>query len=433
MIGLIEQNTAHLADGKTRITVTIEVPAREHIGGALDLEQGLQRVLNDVGQSVMTEALSRFDTEGEPIRLGSVTMTSKGRSPERYKSLFGPIELERHTYQSSEGGRTFCPLEQSARICQNATIGLCQVLASKHVSLSGRCLQRELERSHQLDLSLSYLQDVTQEFGRRALGKEDHWTYAPATPLGEANALVIYLDGTCGALCEEGYKQIMVGAIDVLDAEGQRIETVYLAHAPEEAKATFLARMERELERLRPRFGELFWMGICDGAPDLQTWLEGHCDACTLDFYHVSEYVSECAPSFTQTPAEKKAWLQETLHDLKHHRDGAKRLLRKLTQKREELNATAPGSEPQSALVAAERYVSNNLTRMDYAGNRTLDLPIGSGVIEAACKHVVKQRVGCSGMKWKRKGLQAVLTLRSLYQSTGRWEQFWGKVQALGW
>ena len=90
-------------------------------------------------------------------------------------------------------------------------------------------------------------------------------------------------------------------------------------------------------------------------------------------------------------------------------------------------------SEVKAALVAASRYVDNNLGRMDYAVNRALNLPIGSGVIEAACKHVVKQRVACSGMKWKRKGLQAVLTLRSLYQSTGRWEQFWGKVQVLGW
>ena len=87
----------------------------------------------------------------------------------------------------------------------------------------------------------------------------------------------------------------------------------------------------------------------------------------------------------------------------------------------------------RQALVDAVRYVSNNIERMDYAGNRKLDLPIGSGVIEAACKHVVKQRVGCSGMRWKRKALQAVLTLRSLYQSTGRWEQFWNKVQTLGW
>jgi hypothetical protein len=378
----------------------------------------------------MTEALGRYDTEGEPIRLGAYVMTSKGRSPECYKTLFGEVALERHTYQSSAGGKTFCPLEHNARICENATIGLCQVLATKHVSLSGRCLQRELELSHQLDFSLSYLQDVSQELGRRALGKEDHWSYAPVTAPGEAKALVVSLDGTCGAICHEGYKQIMAGAIDLLDEAGERLETAYVAHAPGEGKGTFLARMERELDRLRKRHGKVTWLGLCDGAPDLQAWLEAQCDHCTLDFYHVSEYVGKAAPAFGKTPAVQHAWLEETLHELKHHPDGAIKLQRKLT------GAIAAGDvsgETKSALVDAARYVSHNLGRMDYAVNRALNLPIGSGVIEAACKHVVKQRVACSGMKWKRKGLQAVLTLRSLYQSTGRWEQFWGKVQVLGW
>ena len=433
MIQVMEQTITQTAEGTTRITVTFEVPARENIGAPLDLERGLQRALNGVGQVVLAEALGRYDTEGEPIRFGPFAMTSKGRSPECYKTLFRPVALERHTYQSGDGGRTFCPLEQSARICENATIGLCAMLAAKHVSLSGRGLQRELELSHQLDVSLSYLQDVTQEFGKRALGKEDHWTYAPATAPGLAEALVIYLDGTCGAICEEGYKQIMVGAIDVLDAAGERLETTYIAHAPEDGKTTFLARMEREVERLRPRYGELFWLGLCDGAPDLQAWLEARCDYTTLDFYHVSEYVSESAPAFAQTPEHQTAWLEETLHDLKHHKNGAKKLLEQLTRKHEELKTSEPASTHRSAVEAAERYVSNNLERMDYAGNRTLSMPIGSGVIEAACKHVVKQRVGCSGMRWKRKALQAVLTLRSLYQSTGRWEQFWSKVQILGW
>ena len=430
MIQIIDQSTSRTQDGKTLLTFTIEVPAREHIGAPLDLERGLQQVLNGVGQKVMTEALSRYDTEGEPIRFGPYAMTSKGRSPECYKTLFGQVGLERHTYQSSDGGKTFCPLEHHARICENASIGLCQILAAKHVSLSGRCLQRELELSHQLDFSLSYLQDVTPELGKRARSKEDHWTYTPGTPPREAKALVVYLDGTCGAIGHEGYKQIMVGAIDMLDDEGNRLETAYVAHAPEEGKATFLARMERELDRLDKRYGKVLWMGLCDGAPDLQAWLEAQCDYCTLDFYHVSEYVGKTAPAFGKTQAAQQAWLEETLHELQHHPDGAVKLRRKLAHA---LKAEDLGSELKSALVDAERYVSNNLGRMDYAGNRTLELPIGSGVIEAACKQVVKQRVACSGMKWKRKGLQAVLTLRSLYQSTGRWEQFWGKVQVLGW
>jgi len=64
---------------------------------------------------------------------------------------------------------------------------------------------------------------------------------------------------------------------------------------------------------------------------------------------------------------------------------------------------------------------------MDYSTHITEKLPIGSGVIEAACKTLVKQRLCGSGMRWK--GAKTILSLRSLIQSKGRWQQFWNKIQ----
>ena len=122
-----------------------------------------------------------------------------------------------------------------------------------------------------------------------------------------------------------------------------------------------------------------------------------------LDFYHVSEYVpkplsgvegTRTAPAFGKTQAAQQAWLEETLRELKHEPDGASKLQRQLTRA---LAAGGLGGKVEAALVDAVRYVGNKLDRMDYAVNQELNLPIGSGVIEAACKHVVKQRVSCSG------------------------------------
>jgi hypothetical protein len=430
MIQITAQTSQQSPQGDTTFTFSIQVPAREDIASPLDLEQALQRSLNHIGQTVITEALERYDTEGEPIILSKQRLTSKGKTPGLYHSLFGPIELNRHTYQTAEGGRTFCPLEHNARICGSATIGLSQIIASKHVSLSGRELLLDLQRSHQLEISLSTLQDLTYQLGERALGKEEHWTYKPATPASKANAVILYVDGTCGAIVNEGYKQIMVGVIDIVDDNAQRLESIYIAQAPEEGRHSFYARMDRELDAIPQRYDKLLWHGLSDGAPDLQHWLEQRCDYCTLDFYHVSEYIANVAPIYAEGPQQRKAWLQETLHELKHHERGAQRLLSKLKQAPVD---PARSTELSRALEDAIRYVSNNLERMDYSLNGLLGVPLGSGVVEAACKHVVKQRVGGSGMKWKRKGLQAVLTLRSLYLSTGRWEQFWNKVQRLGW
>ena len=51
-------------------------------------------------------------------------------------------------------------------------------------------------------------------------------------------------------------------------------------------------------------------------------------------------------------------------------------------------------------------------------------LPIGSGVVEAACKTLVSQRLKRSGMRWRVPGGQAILTFRALCQSE-RFERAW--------
>ena len=61
---------------------------------------------------------------------------------------------------------------------------------------------------------------------------------------------------------------------------------------------------------------------------------------------------------------------------------------------------------------------------MRYAETRACHLPIDSGVVEAACKTLVAQRLKRSGMRWRPAGGQAVLTLRTLTQSS-RFDQAW--------
>jgi hypothetical protein len=65
---------------------------------------------------------------------------------------------------------------------------------------------------------------------------------------------------------------------------------------------------------------------------------------------------------------------------------------------------------------------------MAYATYQARGLPIGSGVVEAACKTLATQRLQRSGMRW-RDGKQAMLTIRSLQQSN-RWSAAWALLAA---
>ena len=79
-------------------------------------------------------------------------------------------------------------------------------------------------------------------------------------------------------------------------------------------------------------------------------------------------------------------------------------------------------------------YFANQSGRAGWTTRSRVEVnePIGSGVTEAACKVLVKQRLCGSGMKWKEPGAAAVLSVRCLTYTTERWSQFWGKIDRYG-
>jgi len=133
-------------------------------------------------------------------------------------------------------------------------------------------------------------------------------------------------------------------------------------------------------------------------------------------------------PRKTDKP-KREVWLHEHCKQLKHPAGAVDNLITEMETfaKRTQLSKTL-----KEKLTAAQTYFANNHQRMNYPDHVAQDLPIGSGVTEAACKTLVRQRLCCSRMRWKRQGAKVILSLWALIQSKGRWEQFWDKVDQLG-
>ena len=68
-------------------------------------------------------------------------------------------------------------------------------------------------------------------------------------------------------------------------------------------------------------------------------------------------------------------------------------------------------------------YLKNNLERMRYDEYLAAGYPIASGVIEGACRHLVKDRMERTGMRWREPSAGAMLFVRAL-EVTGLWEPF---------
>jgi hypothetical protein len=414
--------------GRTRIQCEIVIDPSYAPGAARAAEAGLQAQFNTLSAISMGHFLKTFDTCGETIHRDGVEYYSKGLSPETYQAAGGPVVVERYVYQSAKGGRTIVPLEERARIIANTTPHFADIASGMYARISGREAKKQIQATLQRDISLETLQRIADTVGKVALAQERGHPYAIRSSPDDVAAIVVQADATTANMVGEGFKHVALGGIFLLDAEGARLEEIFIANAPEEGKTTFWARLERELDRVKEHFPDVPCFGLSDGAEEIQNWLEKHCDGVGLDFYHVTEYVGAVKGALGPDAKSQSRTLARELHELKHTEGAAEALLEKLRGK------LRRNAKPELAekLADAIRYIERNRDRMEYAYIREQNLPIGSGWIEAGCKCVVKLRSGLSGARWKRRGLQHTLALRSLCWSGDRWEQLWKRCMNFG-
>ena len=109
-----------------------------------------------------------------------------------------------------------------------------------------------------------------------ALAKEEDWSYHLPKLDKPVPTVAVSLDGTCALLCDDGWRETMVGTIGFYDREGERQHTIYLAATPEYGKATFLERMEREVAHAKAKYPDANYVGIADGAKGNWEFLERH-------------------------------------------------------------------------------------------------------------------------------------------------------------
>ena len=414
----------------TEVTLEVTVDLK---GTLLEMEGAIQEASNAVGHCATEEALKRFDTDGSPIRVGALKLTARGRDPKPYQTPYGVVEVERYVYQTSRGGRIYCPLEQQARIIRGATPLFASQISHKYAQLNARAVQTDLEQNHGRKIATSYIQHVAEWVGDIAAAKEEDWEYALPRLAGGIATVVASLDGAMIPMADsDGWREAMVGTLSFYDHDGERQHTLYLAAAPEYGKHAFTERFAREIARAKQHHPEARWLGIADGAASNWAFLEQHTQRQLIDFFHASEYIGKLAQArWPQRHGEdqRAAWQHAHCNRLKHDR----RVLEELVAEAARLSRLSSLSQTlRDDAYSAWTYFNNHRHQMDYPGFLAEGLPIGSGVTEAACKSLVKQRLCASGMRWKTKGAKIVLSLRALTNTVGRWSQFWQKIDQFG-
>ena len=144
---------------------------------------------------------------------------------------------------------------------------------------------------------------------------------------------------------------------------------------------------------------------------------------CILDLFHVMERLWKAAWCFFDETSQKReahAWVEKELRMLLEGKVSyVVSGLRQMATKR------GLSGERRKTIREVTGYFERNRTRMKYDKYLAAGYPIGSGVVEGACRHLVKDRMERAGMRWHPDGAQAMLNLRATYLNE-EWDRFWG-------
>ena len=163
---------------------------------------------------------------------------------------------------------------------------------------------------------------------------------------------------------------------------------------------------------------------VMDGERKLWRILQSHFEdvVCILDIYHVLERLWTVAHCFyPEGSDEAQDFVTTRLERLLEGKAGY--VVGGIKQMRTKNEKNNLSKRKQKALDDAITYLDNHLQFMHYDVYLSAGYPIGSGVVEGACRHVVKDRMEQTGMRWRIPGAQAILHLRSIYLN-GDWDAF---------
>jgi hypothetical protein len=163
---------------------------------------------------------------------------------------------------------------------------------------------------------------------------------------------------------------------------------------------------------------------LCDGQESLETdrHLYLPTEAPTvdvLDLMHVLPRAWEAAHVFhAEGSTQASDFVRHDLTRILHGETGAV-----VTNWRRRGTRQGLTGSKKSTLERVCAFLAKNKHRMRYDEYLQLGCPIATGVIEGACRHVIKDRMERAGMRWKIPGAQAMLNLRTIY-TNGDWTEF---------
>jgi len=471
--GTLECKLEEMQELAASLAGYVRQAARE--GGPIhEVERGIWERLLQMGRQALGEFLAAQGNGdvGETFRLpdGQEVKRLERLHGRPYQSIFGRYELERAVYGSREGQKIeFVPLDQRLGLPES---GFSYVLQDWTQALGVEHAFGRVDTTLEMILGFGQSVDSLERTNRHmAASVEGFRASRPAPPAREEGELVVVSADAKGVPMrrpaearpagvhrkkgEKANKKQMatVGVVYTMDRKRRTAEAVVAAlfrdgTLPSARSASPKAQhkrvwsslsMERDGEPCRGEDAVFSWLAAeqarrnPDGVKEIVCLMDGQASLWLdrlrylpmeqvveiLDVLHVTPRLWEAAHLFhPEGSAEATDFVRDRLLSILQGRvgyviGGLRQMGTKQKLRRSKLRS----------LRRICAYLEKNRERMRYDEYLAAGYPIASGVVEGACRYVVKDRMERSGMRWSVAGAQAMLDLRTTYVN-GHWEAF---------
>jgi hypothetical protein len=418
--------------------------------GMLKLENRLAECVRESAGQILQWLVTNLEPELEKM---PGTVKYKGQSFRRLTeksdrssvvTSFGNIELNRARYRRGRGGKTIFPLELLLGIEAGFTPAAANTIGKQYAtsgSSQGRTKEMILERfgvsigNEKLRKLTSVLAESFEPLRESTQVEELMRLITSTRESGETPVLSISRDGVALGLAPWSiFEMAGVASISVL-SDGKKLGTVYLANTPQANQedlsrdlTSLLTQIVRACGSDVPKIVYVTDAGKIETAYWKNVLRKFFVDGIRIpivrvvDYYHASERLTTIAEALKLDADIRSTWLVR-IRKLLLEPSGHGRVLRSIAHMK---STYGYKSSLASDARKAEAYLRRYKRFMDYDGSRSQGFPIGSGIVESACKQIVSERMKLSGMRWHRKGAHQVMSLRCILLSN-IWSKVFGK------
>jgi len=407
---------AQFADERERVAQAVLREFDGLWGGLTEAESGQEvesRVLawtRQVGRVVLGAVLqAKIEArEREVPNCCGQPMWEHSRQLRTVLTMLGPVTVRRRYYCCRGCGQHLMPVDAWLGWRGGFSFPVEELVAWECSALPYREALESLKKLAGLELSLHAAEDIVARWGGQEL--------QPA-PYGERvkDSLVVEIDGTTAHL-EDGWREVKVGTFFSWDRTNPQPKPEAVSYVADwRSAAEFAEPLWREaLARGAPTAREVAAIG--DGAP----WIWEMANTLfpraveILDWYHACEHLWEAAKVVHGEKSPETTMLVERWKGAlwEGHSEGLEEEIRELAR---------TVRDPEKVLRKTADYLQTHQHRLRYPQFRAAGWPIGSGVVEGGCKHVIGLRFKRKSTRWTKLGARAVLHLR-LDRLNGRWE-----------